>query len=84
MLLSQYDLALLKPALELVNTINSANVVLSVNVAGNRNLTVDVSEGAIAIKASFPDGAPAYEHYTSAMGLAQAYGLPLAKVLKVR
>jgi len=83
-LLSQYDIALLRPALELVDHIAGANVEVRVKVAGNRHLTLDVAEGHIGVKAEYPDSAPAYERFITVQGFCQAYGLPLSKLKKMK
>jgi hypothetical protein len=80
MILSPNELLVIKPALALIDQSNHLNIILTLKVPGHRTVTLDISAGGVAVKAEWPDSSPAWEHYKHPMGLAQAYGLPLAKV----
>lgn len=81
MILSQPELDLLKPTLTLLNRFEHADVQITLTLTpGGRRVVVDVCASGVTVKATFPDSAPVVEHFKSAMGLAQSYGVPLTRI----
>lgn len=80
MILNPMEIMFIKPALTLLECSPAAEVAVTVTVPGGRTLRIEASEAGLAIKATFPDSAPAMEFYRNAMGLAQAYGLSLVRI----
>ncbi len=81
MILSRAEIEVLRPTFALLQHFEHADVTVTFNLMpGGRSVTVNVCASGVTIKATFPDSAPVVEHYKSPMGLAQSYGLPLAKI----
>lgn len=80
MILSPPLLAVLKPVMALQSTLEHANTVLCIHMPGHYGITVDISAAGITVKATHPDSGPTVEHYRSPAALANAYGLPLARI----
>lgn len=85
MILSRPELELLKPVFALLEHFDQANLTFTISlVPGGRVVSIDVCSSGVTVKAVFPDSAPTVEHFKSPMGLAQSYGVSLAKITNRR
>lgn len=78
--LTTVQLQSIKPLLALLDAAPHLNIVTQLTTPGGRRVTLDVSAAGLALKAEYADSPPALELYRTAMGLAQAYRVPLTYV----
>lgn len=80
MILTVAELMMIKPLMALVERAGYTHVELVLSEVGLCKVTLEVSVNGILLRKDCSDSPPVLELYRTAMGLAQAYRVPLALV----